>query len=111
MIRLLLPVSFFFLQSLSSAQIDQKKLDSLSTSIDASVKTYQQWQDSFNKVQMQKSIERSSINTIEFVKQYQEQNRKKEREQSIRYIIIGTALLSLLVIEFVRRRKAKAMKL
>jgi len=105
MFRLLIQVSFIFSSYFSFSQTDQKKLDSLQQSIKSSTDSFQQWQDSFNKAQIQKSIERSQINTIEFAKQYQEQKKKREREQAIRYIIIGVVFLILLVAGLAKRKK------
>lgn len=103
--RLLLSVSFIFLFHLCFSQIEQKKLDSLQQSIKASADTYKQWQDSFNQAQMQKGIESSEVDTTEFAKQYREHEKKRGQLKAVRYIILGAALLVLLIIGLLRKRK------
>ncbi len=105
---LLLLTSFILFHQACFAQIDQQKLDSMHQSIQESTDAYLKWQDSFNKAQMQKSIERSQMNTMEFVKQYQAQQKEKERQQTIRYIIMGVVLLVLLIVGLLRKRNGSS---
>ena len=102
--RLLLLVSFLLLQTIGFSQIDQQKLDSLSSHIDSSVKAYQEWQDSFTKAERQKSLDRSTMNTVEFMKN-QHEKKKREPQQAMRYIIIGVILLAVLIAGLLRSRK------
>jgi Flp pilus assembly protein TadB len=99
--RFLLSVSFVLVQSLAFSQIDQKKLDSLSSSIDASVKAYQQWQDSFTKNQVKKSNKSNPATPVDIGILQQGKTKSK---QSI-YLIIMVILVFILMIFFFTRRK------
>jgi hypothetical protein len=96
----------------SYSQIDQKKLDSLSRSIDSSAKAYRAWQDSFNKVQ--DSIYQAAINK-DFQSSHNpgqlspEQKRKeaKERQKIILRIGVSIAILIIAAIVWLRRKKTK----
>ena len=112
MSRFLLLVSFVLLQSVAfpQSQVDHKKVDSLQQSITRSLSDYQKWQDSFNKAQMQKSMERSQINAIEFAKQYEEEREKRQQAQAIRYIVIGVVFLAVLIVGILRKRRKSPAK-
>lgn len=94
-------------------QIDQKKLDSLSRSIDSSAKAYKLWQDSFNKVQdsiyhaaISKNVEQNSRNLNNFIDE-QKRRGANEKKQAILRIVLSIVLLVIGVIALVRRRKTK----
>ena len=95
------------------AQIDPKKLDSLSRSIDSSAKVRKSWQDSFSKVQdsiyhaaTSKDIKNNSHNTDQFLAE-EKRKKAKERQQEILRIVTGAVLLVIGIIALIRRRKTK----
>lgn len=95
---LLLPI-------VSSAQIDQRKLDSLRKSIDSSAAARRVWQDSFANAQdsaYQEAIEK----TVGVQKSAREQRQQKvERKRTIQGILI--ALLIVIVVLFILRHRKK----
>jgi hypothetical protein len=106
MLLLLLQVSVW-------SQIDQKKVDALSRSIDSSVKAHQSWQDSFIKVQdsiyhvaIGKKVDSNSDNTN---RSFAAQKRKevKELQQTLLRIIAGVVLLAVVTIFLLRKGKTK----
>lgn len=95
------------------SQIDQKKIDSLSRSIDSSVKAHQSWQDSFTKVQdsiyhvaIGKETESNSSNSSKDLAG-QKRRETKEEQQTLLRIIVGVVLLAVGTIFLLRRRKTK----
>ena len=105
MARLFFIAGFLLLQTAAFPQIDPQKLDSLSHSIDSSLKAYQAWQDSFTRAEKQKSIERRTIHTAEYTQRLQQEKNQKKRLQTIRYIFIGLIFLTVLTVGILRRRK------
>jgi deoxyribodipyrimidine photolyase-like uncharacterized protein len=109
----LLPVIVLLLHLSIHAQIDQKKLDSLSRSIDSSAKAYKYWQDSFAKQQdsiyhaaISKEIKKDSRNPDEFLLE-EKREEAEERQQTILRIVTGVVLLVIGIIALIRRRKTK----
>lgn len=95
------------------AQIDPKKLDSLSRSIDSSAKVRKSWQDSFAKVQdsiyhsaTSKDIKNNSHNTDQSFNEGKKRE-AKERQQTILRIVTGAVLLLIGIMALIRRRKTK----
>ncbi|HTM91980.1 MAG TPA: hypothetical protein VL095_06155 [Flavisolibacter sp.] len=95
------------------AQIDPKKLDSLSRSIDSSSKARKSWQDSFTKVQdsvyhaaTSKDIKNNSHHSDQSFAE-EKRKRAKERQQTILRIVTGAVLLVIGIIALIRRRKTK----
>jgi hypothetical protein len=90
-------------------QIDKKKLDSLSRSIDASTKAHRLFQDSFTKVQ--DSIYHSAINKNDSGKLNdfladQKRRVEKEKQQAILRLMI-VMILVIGIITLILRRKPK----
>jgi hypothetical protein len=111
--RRLLPLMVLLLHLSLHAQIDQKKLDSLSRSIDSSAKAYKSWQDSFANLQdsiyhaaISRDTENNSRNLDQFLAE-QKGREAKERQQAMLRIVIGIVLLAIGVIALARRRKTK----
>jgi len=101
------------MQSHAFAQIDQKKLDSLTKAIDSSAKALKVSQDSFTK--KQDSIYRSSIkiglemNDRKLDDFLHEQKRREDnrRHQAYIPIFIGVLLFIVLITGLLRKRKSK----
>jgi hypothetical protein len=102
-----LPVFGLFLQLSSFAQVDQKKLDSLARSIDASARAARAWQDSFMKTQdsiygtgvvRSKEPERNGFEKSAAVP-------KPEKKQKRTYIpvVIGIFVALVLIVGFRRK--------
>jgi hypothetical protein len=92
---------------MSYAQIDQRKLDSLSRAIDSSVKAHQSSEDSFIKLQdnhyhseLNKALQQSKNNLLAEEKREE----AEERQQIIVRILIGVLLVAG-IIAIVRRSK------
>jgi len=95
------------------AQVDQKKLDSLSRLIDSTAHAYRMqqdsvihFQDSTYQSEVNKSLQ-SSRNPDQFVAE-QKRREAKERQQAILRIGISAALLIIAIIVLLRRRKTKS---
>jgi hypothetical protein len=94
------------------AQINQKKLDSLSSSIDSSVKDYKYWQDSFAKVQdsiYHAAINGNSKNNSGQSDKFLEEQTKdaKERKQTLLRIIAAVVFVIIGTVVILTKRKAK----
>lgn len=110
----LLPVMVLLLHLNSLAQIDQKKLDSLSKAIDSSAKAYQLSQDSFIKNQdsayhseLNRTLRQNSRNP-DNLSAKQKRREANERQQAMLRIVISIALFIAGIVALLRKRKTKS---
>jgi len=105
---------FLLVQINAKAQIDPRKLDSLSRAIDSAAKQYRQEQD--RTIEARDSAYRSQVNKVlkqngqdrdEFFAQ-QKSKLEKERQQRMIRVVTGVLLLIVLAIILFRRRKPTA---
>jgi hypothetical protein len=88
------------------AQVDQRKLDSLSRHIDSSQKALRHWQDSFTKRQdsvyntQLKKEDRPGIQALP-----EEKEKKLKGSRTVILILIASALILLVIIWWSRRRR------
>lgn len=104
---------FLLVQLTGSAQIDQKKLDSLSRAIDSSAKAVQAWQDSFDKVQdsiyrssLRLDLEQNNNNLNNFLAEQKSREERQRQQAMIRFAVSGVIFVILIVV-LLRRRKQK----
>src|SRR5215212_6496514 len=101
----LLPALALLFHLTCYSQVDQKKLDSLTRSIDSSKKVLRNWQDSFTK--MQDSLYETRVSkaartpgkTTGFIVNRTQQAKK----QAATYVAIGLGLLMLVFIGLLRK--------
>jgi hypothetical protein len=109
-----LPVMVLLFNLSTYAQLDQKKLDSLSRSIDSSAKASRNWQDSFTKIQdsiyqtaIGKSAGGNSINPSQFLAE-QEKRESRERQRILLRFLAGVAVVLIGVVAWFLKTKRKA---
>ncbi len=95
------------------AQIDQKKLDSLSKAIESSAKAFQAWQDSFDKVQdsiyqssVRLGLEQNNRNLDNFLAEQKRREEKQRQQAMIRFAVSGV-IFAVLIVVLIRKRKQK----
>jgi hypothetical protein len=103
---------FLFISIITNAQIDSKKLDSLRRSIDSSIQSHRNYNDSFNQQlesmmkaardsSLREAMEHSSRSTADLA----EERRAKEKKAFIQRIAIGIGLLAILIIGLLLKRR------
>lgn len=110
----LIVVPLFLLHLNVHGQVDPKKVDSLSRSIDSSVRAYKEQQDrvikqhdSVYKLELNKAHQQKKSNDPGHVLNLKKSPEEKERQQTIVRIVAGVLLFLVAIIALMRKRKSK----
>jgi len=107
----ILTVMVLLLSLSAYPQLDQRKLDSLSRSIDSSAKASRNWQDSFTKIQdsiyqaaTAKSADDNSRNSSQLLAE-QEKRESMERQRILLRILAGVSVVLIGIVAWFLKTK------